>query len=440
MRSYTITEWSLLPYKGPDDDHGLSRSDALALSQVAQLQAVKLRLSPQAIISLEHSGLRAGQIVGVIVTQDCRLEILPKIDAEDEGISRQTLYKMLTSVLRLNLATGRKSATEEQPNSILEILIRHFAEDLFKAVHRGLPRRYQNKEEDLGHLRGQLNTVRQFTRFAASPHRLACRFDELTVDTPLNQILKAACRLLRGISRDGHNLRLLSELAPVFDEVRSLDLGRPLPVKDIHLDRTNSGYRELLNLAILFLNGRSQSIYSGEGSGFSLLFEMNTLFEEYVGASVNRLRSRLNAEVALQGPQRYALYSSSGAGRFATRPDISLRYADSETVILDTKWKRLKEDSQTPPWGVSSSDIYQMLAYAGVYQASHVVLLYPHIPTWSRSPGILECFHAVDGTTKIVVATLDITKTEFVGEQLLNLLQRLRKDTDLQDEKRQAVS
>ena len=56
-------------------------------------------------------------------------------------------------------------------------------------------------------LRGRLDVVRQFSTLAASPDRLACRFDELSSDIPLNQIMKAAVAKLLRLSRAPQNQR-----------------------------------------------------------------------------------------------------------------------------------------------------------------------------------------------------------------------------------------
>jgi 5-methylcytosine-specific restriction enzyme subunit McrC len=72
----------------------------------------------------------------------------------------------------------------------------------------------------------------------------------------------------------------------------------------------------------LLLGQRFQTTSSGEAPGYSLLFEMNTLFEEYVGRILRRALSGTGFEMRLKGPQDYALASDDGVRRFATRPDI----------------------------------------------------------------------------------------------------------------------
>jgi len=62
-------------------------------------------------------------------------------------------------------------------------------------------------------LRGRLDAVRQFTLLVASPQRLACRFDELSQNCALNQIMKATILRLLAISTNAENQRKLTELA-----------------------------------------------------------------------------------------------------------------------------------------------------------------------------------------------------------------------------------
>ena len=128
------------------------------------------------------------------------------------------------------------------------MLIGLFASRLLVAVRRGLPRRYVGHEEDLLLLRGRLNVVRQVTRFAARPDVLACRFDELSEDTPLNRVFKAVVRRLTRITHSAANARLLAELAVRLEFVG--DSVAPLE-EPVRRDRTNAALYDLYRLARL---------------------------------------------------------------------------------------------------------------------------------------------------------------------------------------------
>ena len=177
---------------------------------------------------LEHGrkGLRARGIVGLIAGEDCVLEILPKIDfpgeksAQKTGNIRRRLVHMLAIALDLKIDVGRITTLDWQRETLLEILIRLFSEKLVDAVRQGMPRHYVEKAGDLPAVRGRLNVTRQLTILAAEPWRLACRFDALTEDIALNQIMKATVSRLARISRTTDNQRRLRELAFAYAEIK----------------------------------------------------------------------------------------------------------------------------------------------------------------------------------------------------------------------------
>jgi len=65
-------------------------------------------------------------------------------------------------------------------------------------------------------------------------------------------------------------------------------------------------------------------------------------------------------------------------GLFETRPDIQIREGDQVVHIIDTKWKRISAGVCDPKRGISQADVYQMMAYAHLYEAPHLTLLFPH--------------------------------------------------------------
>ena len=99
----------------------------------------------------------------------------------------------------LPVADSEPAMLMTQRDNLLEVLVRLFADRLLAAARRGLPHRYLFREDDLPLLCGKLDIRRQLLHHAVRPDRLACRFDELSVDTPLNRVLKAVvARLASG--------------------------------------------------------------------------------------------------------------------------------------------------------------------------------------------------------------------------------------------------
>jgi 5-methylcytosine-specific restriction enzyme subunit McrC len=409
--------FSVLEYRSlPRGDGPGCIPDAMAdrLAAVAKASTFAGRGEGGVLEDRRHE-LRARGVVGVIAAEDCSLEILPKIDVpgadgliEERSEIRKRLVHMLAIVLDLKIETGRLSDLDWQHETLLEILIRIFCDKLTEAIRRGMPRRYVDHEDDLPALRGTLDVPRQFTRHAVNPSRLACRFDELSTDIALNRIMKAALSHLSRLSRSISNLQRLRELAFVYADISAV----PVPAlrwDEVVIDRTNRGWQDLVGLARMFLRNQFQSTSAGAAQGTALLFEMNTLFEEYIGRLVARAMVGTEYRVSLQGGREYCLtHQDSGKLAFQTKPDI-LIYRGSQVVqVIDTKWKRISSRIDDPKQGVSQSDIYQMMAYAHLYKAPRLTLLYPHHGELSGVDGIQGQFWITGQATALETASIDV--------------------------------
>ena len=412
----SLREWETLPV----DRAGLPESDARRLHAAAERAARHLKLPETAVLIRTHQGLKAGQVVGILAIPGRTVEILPKIDGEDCKV-RGALIRMLAVAWDLRVAEGELTALDTQRHDLLELLIRLFADRLLAAVRRGMPRRYVTHEEDLALLRGRLDIKRQFTHLAVRPDRLACRYDELSEDTPLNRVLKAAVTRLADRARSAANFRRLAELTARFEFVR--DSSDPLR-EPVRLDRTNTAFHELYRLARLFLSGDWQSTASGRSAGFALLFPMNKLFEAFIGRSLERgLGSRT---VRLQHTGRYVLAGTDRKPLFALRPDVVIEGSDGRSVVLDAKWKRLtpRKPRCERTLGVAESDVYQMLAYARAYDAKRLVLIYPWhdemngLYTKDRPPWLIRRWTVTRSDCHLDIVTIDVGCLDKVVETL----------------------
>ena len=208
MTHLTVHEWGRIGVhnasgQGPETTFTRSQANSLLLAARSHILANR---SGTNILVDRYSEIRAQQVVGVVAASGCSLEILPKIDAvsdEPNEAIRARLVSMLDVALGLNLADGQALAMARQKETLLDILIRLFADRLLAEARRGLPRAYLAQEEDLAALRGRLDVIRQFTHHAVRPDRLACRYDSLMPDTPLIRIMKACVLMLRRHARTG---------------------------------------------------------------------------------------------------------------------------------------------------------------------------------------------------------------------------------------------
>ncbi|UWQ04168.1 McrC family protein [Aliiroseovarius crassostreae] len=426
MQSYTVREWEKLAYG--DEDGQIPAHFADQLAALAGRSPFAGR-GGSGVLEHGRHALRARGVVGLLAAGRCSLEILPKIDvAAEEPVEKQNaairkrLIHMLAVALSLKLDLGSITELEWQRETLLEILIRIFCDKLTEAVRKGMPRRYVEQEHDLSALRGRLDVARQFTRHAVNPSRLACQFDVLSEDTSLNRIMKAAVLHLSRMSRSPGNQQRLRELAFVYEDIADISPSE-LRWDDVVIDRTNRRWRELLSMARLFLDGRYQTTTGGAGQGTALLFEMNTLFEEYVGRLISRALAGTDLTVSLQGGRLFCLSAeSTERGLFQTKPDILIRRAGTVTHVIDTKWKKISSRIDDPKQGVSQGDVYQMMAYAQLYRAPRLTLLYPHHPGLGATE-LVHARHRITGHETILeTASIDVANGVSVLDRLRSLI------------------
>ena len=399
-RLITCREWEELPAGE------LTQAEIDRLIRAATNAARRAGFAEDAILKSTETGLAAQQVVGVLAAPGIAVEILPKVDGPD-GAVRAALVQMLAVVRDFDVPTSDLAAMSTQRHNWLELLIALFAKRLRTAIRHGLPRRYVRHEEDLAVLRGTLNVKHQFTHLVVRPDLVACRFDELSENTPLNRVCRAAATRLAGMTRSLESHRRLMELLARLDNVA--DSASPL-TEPVSLDRTNTAFHDVYRLARMFLSDPWQDTRSGGTPGFSFLFPMNVLFEEFVGRSLQKALGP--GKVRLQRPSRAALKSETGRHRFGLRPDIVVG-ARGRPVVLDTKWKN-------PAGAPSKDDTWQMLVYGQAYRAKRLILVYP----WHRGigdEGIHRRWTVTGADYRLETATVDVGRPETVPQSLLKL-------------------
>ncbi len=405
----TIREWDEIEILS----EGIDDRIADQLCELAAHESKRLKVNTPALSWKNRTTLKAGQVVGVLAVPSFSLEILPKIEGQNDTRVREALTHMLNVAWDLPVVTSTTTSMGRQSHDLLEVLITSFTEKFLAVVRRGLPRRYVSFEDELTLLRGRLNVKKQIVNNLIRPEKLACEFDELSVDTPLNRVLKATVRLLESHARSADNRRRLLELRTRLESVANSASPLQALQERVRLDRTNTAFHELYRLAKLLLQRAWQSTNIGKISGIALLFPMNDLFEAFVARSLKRALPGRN--VRIQDSSKFVLWDEiKKENLMRLRPDLVV---DKDTVI-DTKWKRLDETEQEH-LGVSQADVYQMIAYGLAYKAKRLMLLYP----WHQG---LDCgfiqkhwnVQGVEPKMELYVATIDVGAPEDVPTKL----------------------
>lgn len=309
--------------------------------------------------------LQAQNYVGVIQTHDgMTIEILPKIRNLDESKSKKILVKMLKTLRKSPFKNFNMAHLKSSKIPLLEIFITMFLDELTKLVQKGIKSDYLTKEENLRFLKGKLKINEQIKKNYINKERFFVQFQEFLSDRVENRLIKITLKFLYNKSKTNKNQQKIREFLFIFDGVK-ISHNVKSDFTKIKSNRQMRDYEQILLWCRTFLLENSLSPYKGNEVAFALLFDMNLLFESYVGHYLKK--HGLN--VSLQDKGKYLVDEPN---KFALKPDIVIN-AD-EQLIADTKWKIIKNEKD-----ISQSDMYQLYAYGTKYDKCEMLyLIYPY--------------------------------------------------------------
>jgi 5-methylcytosine-specific restriction enzyme subunit McrC len=397
----------------------LDSAQAFALAELGE------RMGARIVSWQGPRNLRIHQYVGVVRTRGLQLEILPKLEGLREPAQvRQSLLAMLAKTQDLEVRPSEIVRYLEGSEPFVSALARLYCRRLLEAVRRGLRQEYVQHQDLLPHVRGKIQWHLQARLQATKRLDIACVFDERSEDTPLNRTLKAALLAAGRMLESTRTARTVTELRHAMSGV-SADCPPADQRARLRTDRMNRHLEPLLVLARLLLGSRNPDLgrsADGHRDTYALAWDMNTLFEEYVGRLAQESLRPHGFEVILQeGASTYlAQEVTRRRNAFLLKPDILVRQGRTPWLVADTKWKHL--DSRQASLGVSEGDVYQVLAYAHRFEIDRAVLLYPHHPALGLLPGLQRDF-LIQGAgprqVRVRIVTLDLARLESIPEQLL---------------------
>ncbi|MFJ4903452.1 McrC family protein [Streptomyces sp. NPDC088727] len=259
-----------------------------------------------------------------------------------------------------------------------------------RALRQGLLQGYRPTEESTLVVRGRIREAEQIRRRFGMTLPVEVAYDEFSTDIAENRILRTAVeRLLRlpGVPGDVRR-RLLHQRVRLAD-VTPVVRGRKLPAW--HPNRLNSRYHQALRLARVVLDGASAEHAPGEVQINGFLFDMNTLFEDFVTTALRETLRGTSRTARLQDAHHLDV-----ADAIRMKPDFVLYEADGTVAaVADAKYKAEKRG------GYPDADLYQMLAYCTSLGLREGHLVYAkgnavHAAHEVRHAGIVIHQHALD--------------------------------------------
>ena len=318
--------------------------------------------------------IQARNYVGVLQTKGgLTIEILPKIaDKNDAEKSKKVLIKMLRTLKNFPFKSSNLASLKTQNLPLLEIFISMFLFELEALVKKGIKSDYVALKENLKFLKGKLNINEQIKRNSIHKERFYVEYSEFLSDIKINQVIKTTLKFLYKKSNSSKNQQKIRELLFIFDDVSTCSDYKNF-FANYTISRQVKHYEQTLLWCKIFLLGNSFTPHKGDDLAFALLFDMNILFESYVG---NFIKKKL-PDTRLQHYGKHLIENPRG---FALKPDIFLR-RDEQNLIADTKWKIVKSRDD-----ISQADLYQLYAYGKKYECGELYLICPKMDGVEQEP------------------------------------------------------
>jgi len=381
----------------------LTDADVMALARLEPFL-------PAGCLSWRPRSLRFGPFCGVLRAGDLTIELLPKTGASLDG-EKGVLVAMLRAVGALVTYVAGEASLNQQRVHLLDQFILDFCTRVTFLLREGAIAHYQQFDDNLTTVRGRLAFTEHIRRNAITHTHLFCQYDERTVDNPHNRALKAVLHCLRSSAVSTHARGVVDTLLHRFADVAATTV-KPRDIDQLHFDRTTARWKPTFERARWLLEGLFPDVRAGEVDGTCLLFNMERLFEAFLGVKVRRAWKDhgSNLDVALQGPRRDLAASSQGPA-FELRPDISIIEGDRVVRIFDAKWKTL--DAASSNFGVDRTDVYQLAAYAGRYRCENIGLVYPVAP--SVPAGVRTYRLQTPGNPLLSIHIIDVRELALAG-------------------------
>ena len=385
--------------------------------------------------------------VGTILLDDIQIDILPKIPLVENNIEAEKIrfLEILQNIDYFKEKIFSNSKIKIIDTSILELFIHLFIEEVEKIVKKGLIYKYVDKNENLNVFKGKLDINNHIKYNFSHKERFFMKFDEFSVNSLENIIIKLTIQKLKKVSINPKNKENLNKIGHYFENVIILENSIE-NLKYLTFDRMNDYYKNAIQWTKIFLNNQSSSIFStNNGEIPSILFPMETIFENYIANKlVNIIQEKSYNQLAIKVQDNScSIFSSISLNNvkidnniLRIRPDIVIKNKDAKEIfILDTKWKILNKLDDK--FKISTEDVYQMLAYVKTYSdrnknkyiCKRAYLIYP-ATNMNQSTFFTKDDKLIFNTDdfELNIQFVDLSSEEGTEKSLINILNNFMKE------------
>ncbi|MGJ4940625.1 5-methylcytosine-specific restriction endonuclease system specificity protein McrC [Bradyrhizobium sp. HKCCYLS1011] len=341
------------------------------------------------------------------------------------GIPIRNLWLLLVYASGLAEFESQCGAGTDDDIELADILGRLLARLVERRLRTNLSRGYQRREAVIPRVRGRVDWLQTLSRQHLQRGRLACRFEELSFDTPRNRLVRCALIAIAGRVR---NRTVAAECRRLGEDLGRLGIAASRPTRqEMSADTIGSHQSEdrfMISVAQLVF----EMLLPNETHGDMKLprlkrdeFTLRKIFEKAVaGFYRHHLRRSDGWRVRVQNYQSWQLEpGGSDDERLLPGmvPDIVLDRRQERRIVIDTKFTSVLTKGIADKDRLKSANIYQIYAYlhsqrgrGPLCDKAEGVLLYPAIDR-----DVDETFNIQGHRIRFVTVDLALKPSEILG-------------------------
>ena len=339
----------------------------------------------------------------------------------------QNIYYMLAYAFHVLNEQGYKNITTEDFDNTAELCAAILARGIKIQIKRGLGKEYISRTESLASLRGKIDITESIKTQALQRRQLVCSYDEFSVNSFMNRIIKSTILLLLRADIAKTRKKELKKLLVYFDDVAPIDLHSVN--WNMQYNRNNQTYRMLIGICYLIVKGLLQTQSDGTTKLMDFLDEqrMHRLYEKFILEYYRKEYPQITAN-ASQIP--WQLDDDMGAMLPVMQTDIMLSYGE-KTLIIDAKYYAHTTQLQYDKHTLHSGNVYQIFTYVKnkeaeladrPHEVSGILLyaktdedIYPENEYWMSGNRIEVRTLNLDGDFSMIKAQLDGIVQKYFG-------------------------
>ena len=271
----------------------------------------------------------------------------------------QNIYYMLAYAFQVLNGQGYKNIATENFDNTAELCAAILAQGIQTQIKRGLGREYIHRTEALSSLRGKIDISESLKTQAFFRRQMVCAYDEFSVDSHINRIIKSTVLLLLRSDIAKARKKELRKLLVYFDDVMAVDL-RSVDW-NVRYNRNNQTCRMLITICWLVVKGLLQTQSNGSMKLMDFLDEqrMHRLYERFILEYYRREFPQIAAN-ASQIP--WQLDDGMSEMLPVMQTDIMLTHAE-KTLIIDAKYYASSTRLRFGRHTIHSGNLYQVFTY-----------------------------------------------------------------------------